>query len=121
MAESAATVNGLTLAWAWLLVLLPLPWLLRRWLAPARVLMRANNGTAAQPLRASTAPLMPPTAVADQRPAKKAAKNKASSTPDAPRNSGIGTLTTSFLGGTTVGMLACAGCDAPCAATAPAE
>jgi Ca-activated chloride channel family protein len=35
MAE-AATVSGLALAWGWLLLLLPLPWLLRRLLAPAR-------------------------------------------------------------------------------------
>lgn len=33
--DEAATVSGLTLAWPWLLALLPLPWLLRRWLAPA--------------------------------------------------------------------------------------
>ncbi|MEJ8566953.1 vWA domain-containing protein [Elongatibacter sediminis] len=30
------TVSGLILAWPWLLVLLPLPWLLRRWMTPAR-------------------------------------------------------------------------------------
>jgi Ca-activated chloride channel family protein len=35
MAETA-TVSGLALAWGWLLLLLPLPWLLRRFLAPAR-------------------------------------------------------------------------------------
>lgn len=34
MADAAA-VEGLSLAWAWLLVLAPLPWLLRRWLRPA--------------------------------------------------------------------------------------
>lgn len=34
--DDAATVSGLTLAWGWLLVLLPLPWLVRRWLSPAR-------------------------------------------------------------------------------------
>ncbi len=30
------TVSGLTLGWPWLLTLLPLPWLLRRFLAPAQ-------------------------------------------------------------------------------------
>jgi Ca-activated chloride channel family protein len=34
MAESM-TAQGLVLAWPWALVLLPLPWLLRRWLRPA--------------------------------------------------------------------------------------
>lgn len=34
MAESLP-VEGLTFAWAWLLILLPLPWLVRRWLSPA--------------------------------------------------------------------------------------
>jgi Ca-activated chloride channel family protein len=34
MAESAA-VGGFTLAWVWLLLLLPLPWLVRRWLPAA--------------------------------------------------------------------------------------
>jgi Ca-activated chloride channel family protein len=34
MAESMHPV-GLTLAWAWLLLLLPLPWLVRRWLSAA--------------------------------------------------------------------------------------
>jgi Ca-activated chloride channel family protein len=34
MVESAPTA-GFTLAWAWLLLLLPLPWLLRRWWSPA--------------------------------------------------------------------------------------
>jgi Ca-activated chloride channel family protein len=33
--DSAAPVEGFTLAWPWLLVLLPLPWLLRRWLKAA--------------------------------------------------------------------------------------
>jgi Ca-activated chloride channel family protein len=36
--------EGLTLAWAWLLLLLPLPWLLRRWL-------RAASGAGMQALR----------------------------------------------------------------------
>ena len=31
----AAPTAGFGLAWAWLLLLLPLPWLLRRWLAAA--------------------------------------------------------------------------------------
>jgi Ca-activated chloride channel family protein len=34
MAESVAS-EGLTLAWVWLLLVLPLPWLVRRWLSPA--------------------------------------------------------------------------------------
>ena len=34
MAESM-TAQGLVLSWPWALVLLPLPWLLRRWLRPA--------------------------------------------------------------------------------------
>ena len=34
MAEGVATA-GLTLAWVWLLLLIPLPWLVRHWLSPA--------------------------------------------------------------------------------------
>ena len=34
MAEGMAT-EGLTLAWPWMLILLPLPWLARRWLSAA--------------------------------------------------------------------------------------
>jgi Ca-activated chloride channel family protein len=35
MVEAAAPSTGLYLAWAWLLLLLPLPWLARRWLSAA--------------------------------------------------------------------------------------
>jgi len=33
--DESIPIQGLTLAWAWLLLLLPLPWLIRRWLSAA--------------------------------------------------------------------------------------
>jgi Ca-activated chloride channel family protein len=62
---------GFTLAWAWLLLLLPLPWLLRRWLPPAprtgtqalrvpwfALVVEAGGGWIRQPLLAAAASLV---------------------------------------------------------------
>jgi len=67
----AMPAAGFTLAWAWLLLLLPLPWLLRRWLPPAprtgtqalrvpwfALVVEAGGGWIRQPLLAAAASLV---------------------------------------------------------------
>ena len=67
----AMPAAGFTLAWAWLLLLLPLPWLLRRWLSPAprtgtqalrvpwfALVVEAGGGWIRQPLLAAAASLV---------------------------------------------------------------